>query len=276
MAAFILSGCSLSDSGVVSTSSNITMEMVRPSDGMQMVFVAGGSFTLSERGKGGAGSHSVTLDSYWIDQTEVTNEKYSLCVEDGVCQAPTTCAWGDPTYGDESYKDHPVICVTREMASTYCDWASGRLPTEAEWDYAARGPGRTIYPWGDEFDSERLNFCDASCPHTDARFHDHNDGYAKTSPVGNYPNGASWCNAMDMAGNVWEWVSDWYGPYPMEDQVNPAGPDLGSEGLIRGGSWYDNPEFNRSDHRHPYDPRDHIHLIGFRCVVPNNELNHGN
>jgi len=272
---FILSGCSISETGTAHTPSNTTQEMARPRDGMQMVFVAGGSFTLSEQDKGNAGSHSVTLDSYWIDQTEVTNEQYSLCVEDGSCRAPTVCAWGDPTYEDESYKDHPVICVTRAMAIAYCDWVGGRLPTEAEWDFAARGPVRTVYPWGNGFDPARLNFCDASCAHTDAQYHGYNDGYAKTSPAGSYPEGASWCSTLDMAGNVWEWVSDWYGPYTREDQINPTGPGSGIEGVIRGGSWYDTPDFNRSDHRHPYDPQDHNHLIGFRCVMPYTEVDQG-
>lgn len=161
--------------------------------------------------------------------------QYSQCVEAGECKAPTICAWGDPTYGDESYEDHPVICVTWQMASTYWDWAGGRLPTEAEWDYGARGPERSIYPWGNGFDEAKLNFCDASCPHKDSQLQAFSDGYGMTSPAGSYPNEASWCGAMDMAGNVWEWVADWYGPYRMDDQVNPAGPAAGIERLIRGG-----------------------------------------
>jgi formylglycine-generating enzyme required for sulfatase activity len=284
---FLFSGCTPSDAVLTSTSSSTTTEMtppsdtvitptpsgnptemIRPSDGMEMVYVPGGTFVLSEKGKGGEGAHNVTLHNYWIDQTEITNKQYSQCVEAGVCRAPTTCAWGDPTHEDESYKDHPVICVTWQMASTYCDWVGGRLPTEAEWDYAARGPERRLYPWGDRFDETRLNFCDESCPHVDARFQGYNDGYVKTSPVGTYPNGASWCGAMDMAGNVWEWVADRYAPYGTVDQDNPQGPSTGSERLIRGGSWYDDAHFLRSDFRHQYDPADFIHLIGFRCVIP--------
>jgi formylglycine-generating enzyme required for sulfatase activity len=249
-------------------SSGITSTMIRPSDGMEMVYVPGGSFILSERGKVGERAHNVTLNNYWIDQTEITNMHYSQCVEDGVCQAPTACAWGDPTYEDDSYQDHPVICVTWQMANDYCEWAGGRLPTEAEWDYAARGPERRLYPWGDHFDAAMLNFCDSSCPHEDAQYPNYNDGYVKTSPVGSYPNGASWCGAMDMAGNVWEWVSDRYAPYEAIDQDNPQGPKTGSERLIRGGSWYDDAHFLRSDFRHQYNPEDFIHLIGFRCVVP--------
>ena len=245
--------------------------MIRASDGMEMVYVPGGTFVLSERGKGGEGAHTVTLHNYWIDQTEITNMQYYQCVEAGACRAPTTCAWGEPTYKDASYKDHPVICITWQMANAYCEWAGGRFPTDAEWDYAARGPERSIYPWGDSFDAARLNFCDASCPHTDSQYRDYNDGYGMTAPVGNYPDGVSWCGAMDMAGNVWEWVADWYGPYGTGAQENPAGPTTGNERLIRGGSWYDASDFNRADHRHPYDPQDYNHLIGFRCVMPDIE-----
>ncbi|MGD8603909.1 MAG: serine hydrolase [Anaerolineales bacterium] len=265
--ASIISACGTRATETTPSSSIETRTMTRPSDGMQMVFVEGASFELSERGRGGAGSHNVRLDSYWIDQTEVTNEQYAGCVEDGNCQAPTTCAWGEPTYGNAAYQDHPVICVTRAMASNYCARAGGRLPTEAEWDYAARGPERTIYPWGENADPARLNFCDASCSHTDARYADYDDGYAQTSPAGSFQDGASWCGALDMAGNVWEWVSDGYAPYSRTDEVNPTGSASASEGIIRGGSWYDDLEFSRSDHRHPYDPRDYNFLIGFRCVV---------
>ena len=260
------------DPSLSPTPSSTPGDMIRHSDGMEMVFVPGGTFILAERGISGRGAHSVTLYNYWIDKTEITNHQYSLCVEAGVCRAPTTCTWGDPTYDLDSHQNHPVICVTRKMASTYCSWAGGRLPTDAEWDFAARGPERSLFPWGDEFDPAKLNFCDASCSHIGDQYNDYNDEYPKTSPAGNYPNGASWCGAMDMAGNVWEWISDWYELYTGEDQINPTGPHSGSEGLIRGGSWYDNPEFNQSDHRHPYDPRDYNHLIGFRCVVSNIEL----
>jgi formylglycine-generating enzyme required for sulfatase activity len=238
-----------------------------------MVYVPAGEFRMGQTWSLQDRVHTVELDSFWIDQTEVTNAHYRHCVEAGVCRAPTTCSWGEPTYGDVSKTDHPVICVTWQSASDYCRWAGGRLPTEAEWEYAARGPSASTYPWGDDFDGTRLNSCDVNCPHEDERSTDYDDGQALTAPVGSYPSGASWCGALDLVGNVWEWVADWHGPYPLMRQKNPTGPERGSERLIRGGSWYHNDEYGflRAANRHPFDPRDYNHLIGFRCVVPARE-----
>ena len=240
----------------------------RPSDGMTMVYVPGGTFEMGGGGGRENRAHSVTLDSYWIDQTEVTNSHFQSCAEAGVCRPPTTCSWGDPTYADPSYADHPVICVSWQEAVEYCEWAGGRLPTEAEWEYAARGPQGLAYPWGNTFDGTRLNSCDINCPHTDDRNPDYDDGYPMTSPVGSFPEGVSWCEALDMSGNVWEWVADWHGAYPSQPQINPTGPASGHERLIRGGSWYEgDPGWLRTDERHPYDPRADIYLIGFRCIM---------
>lgn len=243
----------------------IIMEQAdRPTDGMLMIHIPTATFILAEKGTGGQGRHQVTLDDYWIDQTEVTNTHYANCVKSGICKPPTTCAWGEPTFGDPVYASHPVICVTWQMAQTYCEWAGARLPSEAEWDYAARGPKRSLYAWGNDFDPKNLNYCDANCPKSETQ---DDDGYALTSPVGTYPNGASWSGALDMNGNVWEWIADWYAPYPRAAQENPTGPQYGTERIIRGGSWYDLPDFMCADHRHPYNPMDYNHLIGFRCAA---------
>jgi formylglycine-generating enzyme required for sulfatase activity len=241
----------------------------RPADDMAMVYVPGGEFRMGGTGKLADRKHTVGLDSFWIDQTEVTNAHYRRCVEAGACRAPGTCGWGEPTYDDAPKADHPVVCVAWQEASVYCAWAGGRLPTEAEWEYAARGPDSAIYPWGDEFDGTRLNSCDASCPHEDQRVMDYDDGYARTAPAGSYQAGASWCGALDLAGNAWEWVADWHAAYPLGRQVNPAGPEHGSERLIRGGSWFDWNEYGflRADNRHPFEPRATHDMIGFRCVV---------
>jgi len=241
----------------------------RPADGMTMVYVPGGEFRMGTTWSLDDHVHTVVLDSFWIDLTEVTNDHYGRCVAAGACSAPTTCAWGEPTYEDSAKADHPVICVTWQAARAYCEWSGGRLPTEAEWEYAARGPDSGIYPWGDQFDGTRLNSCDVSCPHDDRKVTDYDDGQAQTAPVGSYLSGASWCGALDMVGNVWEWVADWHASYPLTQQTNPSGPESGSERLIRGGSWFDNDEYGflRADNRHPFDPRADNYLTGFRCVV---------
>jgi formylglycine-generating enzyme required for sulfatase activity len=231
----------------------------RAADGMTLVYVPEGEFRMGRRGSSDARAHTVALDSFWIDETEVTNAHYGRCVSAGACAPPTRCSWGEPTYEDPGKADHPVVCVSWRDAGAYCAWAGGRLPTEA-----------SIYPWGDAFDGTRLNSCDASCPHEDQKITDYDDGHGRTAPVGSYPSGRGWCGALDMAGNVWEWVGDWHGRYPSARQRNPTGPESGSERLIRGGSWYDYNEYGflRADNRHPFDPRAATDMIGFRCVVP--------
>ncbi len=212
--------------------------------------------------------HTVYLDAFWIDRTEVTNAQYSKCVDAGTCRAPTACDWGDPTYGDASKADHPVVCVSWDDARTYCEWAGARLPTEAEWEKAARGTDGRLYPWGNTFDGSALNFCDRNCElfwkDTSAE-----DGYARTAPAGHYPAGASPYGALDMAGNVWEWVNDWYDEnyYSRSPDRNPTGPDSGEERALHGGSWGDYWYHTRAAHRHGHgvDPTFRSNYIGFRC-----------
>lgn len=191
---------------------------------------------------------TVALDGFWIDQTEVTRAQCGQCVAEGECAAPydelDLAADGD---------DHPVVYVSWHDAADYCAWAGDRLPTEEEWESGARGPERSVYPWGDTFDGTLMNYCDVNCEfdHADEEW---DDGYARTAPVGSYPEGASWCGALDLAGNVWEWVRDWRNPVSGENRV------------LRGGSWMHGGFAGRGATRFWHPPDAAFEFVGFRCV----------
>ncbi len=231
--------------------------------------------------------HTVALDAFWIDQTEVTNAMFTAFLNEQGNQVEEGVSWLEPgaghrgiVYGhieendgvfrpQSGYEDYPVIEVSWYGAAAYCSWAGGRLPTEAEWEYAARGPQARVYPWGNTFDGERANYCDASCSY-DWRDNGFDDGFAQWAPVGSYPGGASWCGALDMAGNVWEWVSDWWSDdyYRHSPTNNPQGPDSGTLRISRGGSWFDESWRVSASCRKGLTPSSHrIHWVGFRCVV---------
>jgi serine/threonine-protein kinase len=238
---------------------------IRPVDEMVMVYVPAGEFPMgSLQGDDDERPvHNVTLDAFWIDRTEVTNAQYALCVDDGWCEASS---YVDDT--DDNGDDHPVVGVSWHNANAYCEWVGGRLPTEAEWEYAARGPEGHIYPWGDTLGGRRLNYCDVNCVLTADRDTAHDDGYAKTAPVGSYPRGASWCGALDMAGNVWEWVADRYDAeyYDHSPAKNPSGPSSGKDRVIRGGSWEVGGGSVRCANRNRDYPTETSDVNGFRCA----------
>ncbi len=210
--------------------------------------------------------HTVALDEFWIDRTEVTNAQYAQCVAAGGCDPPAK-GYTSPSenYGDSAYDDYPVVNVSWHHAIAYCAWAGVRLPTEAEWEYAARGPEGRRYPWGDEYDGTRLNSCDVRCRYSRAE-RLFSDGYADTAPVGSYPDGASWCGALDLAGNVWEWTADLFGDYPSIRQVNPTGASAEERRVVRGGAWDDVSCFARGAYRHWDLPFYQIDSYGFRCA----------
>jgi len=212
-------------------------------------------------------AHIVALDTFWIDQTEVTNGQFGRCVAASACAPPVSA--GSSTrasyFGVAAFDSYPVVNVTWEHARTYCEWAGARLPTEAEWEYAARGPRGRRFPWGDEYDGTRLNSCDSQCTERWAE-RAFDDGHRDTAPVGSYPAGASWCGALDMAGNAWEWTADWFAPYPAERQVNPRGPASGTERAVRGEAADGTRALTRSAARHGMSPSHTYAYTGFRCA----------
>ncbi len=223
-------------------------------DGSTLIYIPPSEFTMGNNGFD-APVHAVTLDGYWMQQTEVTNRMFAQCVAVGSCSTPTQ-ELGGLVYSNPQFANHPVVGVTWDQAQAYCTWAQGSLPTEAQWEKAARGIEGNIYPWGIESPAcELLNFafCNGS-----------------TSEVDSYKNSASPYGLYDMAGNVFEWVSDWYGEayYTNAPSVNPTGPDSGEFRSIRGSSFETYPDQVDSAIRHFGGQTYHNRDVGFRCAVP--------
>jgi formylglycine-generating enzyme required for sulfatase activity len=248
---------------VTCTHTQTQVVKTRSADGMVMVYVPKGKFIMGSPDDASftdeQPQHTVSLNGFWIDRTEVTNAKYALCVQAGNCQPPhnTSSLTRSHYYGNSQYDDYPVIYVDWDQANTYCSWAGGRLPTEAEWEKAARGTDGRTYPWGDT---------DPTC--SVANFQ---DCVGDTSAVGSYPAGVSPYGALDMAGNVWEWVADWYSDsyYSSSPSSNPIGPSSGTDRVLRGGSWYNAVHLARSAYRNWFYPDGwSSFVIGFRCSQP--------
>ncbi len=202
--------------------------------------------------------HKVCLKGFLMDACEVTNGAYQKCVEAGRCDAPTqTSSFTRPSYyGDPAYDNYPVIHVTWHDSVNFCTWVGKRLPTEAEWEYAARG-GLTgnRYSWGDELAGSYANYWNSG---------DEEDN--DTTLVGSYPpNGYG---LYDMIGNVYEWVSDRYDSdyYALSSEYDPAGPETGSFRVVRGGSWTSDAGALRVSNRVSYYGQFHSYSVGFRCA----------
>ena len=181
---------------------------------------------------------------------------YQKCMDGGYCEK-TSC----DDYRDSQKSNHPVVCVNWNQAKAYCQWAGGRLPTEAQWEKAARGTDERKYPWGDGLPTCAI-----------ANYYG-KDNYkaacvGDTTEVGSYPSGVSPYGMLDMSGNVWEWVNDWYGEnyYQSSPQKNPPGPGSGTFRVKRGGSWIYGSRFVRASYRGWYLPVIRNNYSGFRCV----------
>jgi formylglycine-generating enzyme required for sulfatase activity len=250
----------------------------RTNDEMRMLFVPAGTFQMgSDKNETAVTpaelpNHEVSLDGFWIDQTEISNAQYNQCVNAGICRESQYAT--NPSYNGDGF---PVVGIAWDDALDYCDWVGGRLPTEAEWEYAAKGQSGGIYPWGNDFNGTLANFCDANCNENwaDPNF---DDGYRQSAPTGRFPGGASWVGALDMAGNVWEWTWDWCAGYSSDSQINPQGPDEGICKIIRGGAWTSPSDGIRTTYRmmsSEIRPDIRHSNIGFRCVVPGNQQSEG-
>jgi formylglycine-generating enzyme required for sulfatase activity len=224
-----------------------------------VILIPAGPFDMGDKYHDSAQPiHTVTLDTYQIDTYEVTNARYATCVQAGVCRVPGDCSyWGEQTYSDTDKADHPVACVDWYDAQIYCAWRGGRLPTEAEWEKAARGTDGRTYPWGTDppdCDKAQYEYCDEG-----------------TVPVGSKPAGASPFGVHNMAGNVGEWVADWYSDdyYAHSPASNPLGPDSGDQKVRRGGDWFISADFLRVGLRFiEGHPSKRSNRVGFRCVTP--------
>ncbi|MGE3062130.1 MAG: formylglycine-generating enzyme family protein [bacterium] len=228
-------------------------------DGSVLIYIPAGEFTMGSWDYDDEKPvHKVYLDGYYIMKYEVTNKQYKkFCDETGRSYPPEPRFDGMSSYFT-SYPDYPVVNVSWNDAKAYCDWADLRLPTEAEWEKAARGTDGREYPWGNE--NPGTNRCN---------YEGTEDGYKYTSPVGSYENGRSPYGCYDMSGNVWEWCNDRYGEsyYRTSKYKNPKGPNSGSERVLRGGSWYGGVGNMRTADRGNIDPAFVIDGGGFRCAA---------
>lgn len=220
--------------------------------GIELVFVRGGRFEMGspvgepER-QDGELQHSVIVSDFWLGKTEVTNEQYARYLKDNP-GAAEPANWTDP---NSNRLHHPVVGVSWVEAQAYATWAGLRLPTEAEWEYAARAGTKTAYSSGDnETDLQAV------------AWYDGNSGYRPQAVAQKSPNGFG---LYDLHGGVWEWCSDWYGVYGGGAQ-DPKGPQSGSKRVARGGSWDDPASFARSAHRVGYEPTGRWRQLGFRVA----------
>ena len=257
----------------VNTMSSVVINRIT-SDNAEVVWVPGATFTMgSPDGVGYANeypAHQVTLSGYWIYKYDVTVAQYrAFCTATGHALPPwpgNQYSWtGKTGWDDATLKQHPIVNVTLDDARAYADWAGVKLPTEAQWEYAARGPQGNNFPWGGT-----ATLADPTNGWDDTKCANYYNSYAvgkSTWPVGSFPAGASWCGAQDMAGNVWQWCSDWYSSSAATPVTNPAGPVTGDFRVLRGTAWDQlSVSCFRDTYRGYASPNTYSSGIGFRCA----------
>jgi formylglycine-generating enzyme required for sulfatase activity len=208
--------------------------------------------------------HTVDLPAFYMDKYEVTDARYKACVDESVCQVPANSGLGyhgdaHGTYGDQKFDNYPVTWVDWSRAQTYCQWRGAHLPSEIEWEKAARGTDERKYPWGDAINPTFANYGN-NAPDN------YTGSTGKTMAVGSYPAGQSPYGIDDMAGNVWEWVADWYDVYPGGDPSANSAFGQQAYRVLRGGSWNNDPDLLRTTFRGGNSPGTTLNYIGFRCA----------
>jgi formylglycine-generating enzyme required for sulfatase activity len=235
---------------------------ITDANGILMHLVPAGEFTMGSNADSDTRNqaHTVYLDAFYIDKYEVTNAHYQACVTAGVCESPheTKSDFRESYYGNPEFDNYPVIYVNWAMARTYCEWRGARLPTEAEWEKAARGTEGRTYPWGEGISCEQANY-DGN-PETTSYC------VGEISEVGSYENGQSPYGLYDMAGNVFEWTSSLNLSYPYDAADGREDLTRGGDRVIRGGSWNENLSNLQVYYRSWLGPQYSESEIGFRCA----------
>lgn len=261
----------------------VGQECRNPVDGAIMVWVPGGTFRMgSISGVGWENehpAHSVTLTGYWIYKYEVTVAQYLKYSKATGRDLPKWMVndfdhlteFDNKGWRNAILSNHPIGNVEWSAAHAYCAWAKAQLPTEAQWEYAARGPHSNNYAWGGTATAaNRWQGWDAKkCVNENNVRPIGKNICVQTRPVGSFPAGASWCKAMDMTGNAWEWCADWYADYTEQPLTNPAGPKTGELRITKGGGTDNGKNDSRCAYRNTNPPDSDVTLddFGFRCVV---------